>query len=261
MTKQTIMKTKFSPSRVAMLLQRYFFENWSREFLFWGIIIFLFTALDHRIFVISVLFISGLISIIRLQKDQLNDSNGMHYLLLPASNSERITSMILLNTIYHFGMILLSYIIGNLLVVFLYHMIVKIQVPVNWDLFRTTTISMESGVKIVSVQNVFWKLFGFFALFQSAFMLGTLYFKKYAWIKTLLWALAIFFFLFLIQLILFKSVWDIKYLKNAVLPSILMLSDGKAPEFGNIIINYGSYLLLPFLWFASYYRLSEKQIG
>lgn len=254
------MKNNFSIKRIGLLLQRYFLENFYQEIMFWSIITFLFIVIDHRNFVITVLFISGLISSIRLQHELLRGSNGMHYLLIPATHSEKIATTIFLNTLYHFGMILLSYTIGNLLIMFVYHTVLKIQIPVNWDIFELNSTTNVNGIIVATMQNVFWSILGYFALFQAVFMLGTLYFKKNALPQTILVIIGIFLFLFLIQLTLFKALWDVKYLSNAISPAVLMIKDGTLPEFIKIGLHYGSYILLPFIWIVSYFKLTEKEI-
>lgn len=254
------MKKQFNINRIGLLLQRYFLENINQEIMFWCILTFIFTVLDHRVFVIIVLFISGLIYSVRLQKELLRGPNGMHYLLIPATHAEKLTAAIILNTIYHFAMILLSYCLGNLLITLIYNVILKIQVPVNWDLFQVTNTVLVDGMLQASMHNVFWSLLGYFALSQAVFLVGTLYFEKHALPKTFIFLIGAGVFLVVIQLILFKSLWDVKYLSNAILPALIMFSDSTLPNFVKVGLNYGCYLLLPFLWVVGYYRLTEKQI-
>lgn len=254
------MKFTFSFRRVILLIQRYLFENISRELLFWCIITLIFTILDHRSFVIIVLFISGLIYSLRLNKELLRGANGMHFLMIPATQTEKIVSNIFLNTIYHFSMTLLAYTIGNLLVTLIYHVILKIEVPVSWDLFQTSNTVYVNGFMQVIEQNVFWQIFGLFAFSQALFTLGSLYFANNAVFKTVFSILGIGFVLFQFQIFLFKTIWDIKYLSNAIFPMFVMITDSTIPAIVDNAITIGSYLLLPFLWIVGYYRLTEKQV-
>jgi len=254
------MKFTFSFRRVILLIQRYLFENISRELLFWGIITLIFTILDHRSFVIIVLFISGLIYSLRLNKELLRGTNGMHFLMIPATQTEKIVSNIFLNTIYHFSMTLLAYSIGNLLVTLIYHVILKIDIPVSWDLFQTSNTVFVNGFMQVIEQNVFWQIFGLFAFSQALFTLGSLYFINNAVFKTVFSLLGIGLVLFLFQIFLFKTIWDIKYLSNAIFPMFVMITDSTIPAIVDNAITIGSYLLLPFLWIVGYYRLTEKQV-
>jgi len=251
---------EFSFRRVALLLKRYFFENMNREIMFWCIITLLFTILDHRNFVIMVLFASGIISSVRLNKELLTVPGGMHYLLIPATHLEKMVTNILLNTVYHFIMILISYTIGNLLIALIYHFILKMQIPVNWDLFQNTTTINNNGMLESTVLNVFWSIAGLFAFTQALFMLGSLYFRHNAVPKTIFSIAGIIIVLFIVQIILFKTLWDVKYIINAILPSFVMFSDSTLPPLIDKAILIGSYLMLPFLWTVSYFRLAEKQL-
>jgi hypothetical protein len=254
------MEDKYSLSRVTLLLRRYFLENKVQEMMFWFIIIFIFTVLDQRFFVIAILFISGLIYSIRLHKKLLGGPNGIHFLLIPATHSEKLTAAIFLNTFYHFGMTLLSYAIGNLLITLVYQVLLKIEVPINWDLFISTKTILIDGTPQLTTRNEFWVILGYFSLSQSIFLLGMLCFKKNALLKTLLSMAGTGIFLICIQLILFKSLWDVRYLSNAILPAIILFREFRLPDFVMIFINYICYAFLPIMWVVSYFKLTEKQI-
>lgn len=253
------MKNGFSFKRIGLLLQRYFLENMSREIMFWCIIIFTFTVLDNRVFVLTVLFISGLIYSIRLHKDLLKGSNSMHFLLIPATHAEKLASTIFLNTFYHLAMTVLSYSIGNFLISFTYHFILKIQVPVNWDLFQDTSIIAVNGFFQPVVKNVFWSVFGLFAFSQALFTVGSLYFKNNVVTKTIFSIIGLGLFIFILQLIIFKTFWDVKYISNAILPMFVVITDFTIPNVFKTAFVIGSYLLIPFLWTVSYFRLTERE--
>lgn len=253
------MKMQFSFRRIFLLLVRYFFENRNRELLFWSVITLVFTILDHRDFVLLVLFVSGIYYSLRLNKD-LSDKRGIHYLMIPSTHTEKLVSTLFLNTAFHFGMILLAYAIGNLLIMLVYHYILKYEIPVNWDLFQETTSVETDGVYNMYVENVFWKTWGSFALLQAVFTLASLYFKRHVVLKTLLTFFLLGSILVFIQMFLFKTLWDVKYLYNAIFPVLAMISNSEIPVLVDKAYNYGIILLLPFLWIVSYFRLTEKQV-
>ncbi len=259
-SKVNIMINTFSFYRLGLLLKRYFLENLHREIMFWCIIIFTFTVLDNRVFVLIVLFVSGLIYSIRLQKDLLKGSNSLHFLLIPATHTEKLVSSIFLNTFYHLGMTVLSYSIGNLLVSLTYHFILRIDVPVNWDLFIDTSIINVNGILHPVVNNVFWSVFGLFAFSQALFMVGSLYFKNNVITKTFLSIFGFGFAMFLLQLILFKTYWDVKYISNALIPMFVVINDFTIPTVFKSAFVYGSSILIPFLWIVSYFRLTEREV-
>ncbi len=251
---------KFSFTRLALLLNRYFRENMNREIMFWSIMILIFTILDQRDFVVFVLFLSGIYYSVLLNKEISNGVSGMGYFLIPATHVEKLTATILLNTIFHFGMILFAYSIGNLLITLIYHVILKLDIPVNWDLFQVTRQYEINGFIQVSIQNVFWNILGVFAFIQSVFLLGSLYFKGNTVMKTILSIFCFTGIIMLIQIVILKTLWDVKYMKNAILPMLVMINDSNIPELIQKSIVWGSFILLPFMWLISYFRLTEKQI-
>lgn len=245
--------------RIWNLILRYFVENKYRELMYWCVLTFIFTIMDHRIFVIGVLFISGFIYTHRLKISTLQNENGRNFLLTPASATEKLIATILLNTFFHFGMILFTYAFGNLLITAIYQLLLKIDVPVNWDLFHTTNTMVVDGVIQASGHNVFWQLLGLSALSQAVLLAGALFFERYSTLKTLASIIATLGLLTVIQLILFKSLWDVRHLSNAILPTIIMLQNATLPPFVMLAFEYGSFLLLPFVWVISYFRLTEKE--
>lgn len=245
--------------RIWNLILRHFVENKYRELMYWCVLTFIFTIMDHRIFVIGVLFISGIIYTNKIKNSILKNENARNFLLIPASLTEKLTSVILLNTFFHFGMILFTYAFGNILITAIYQLLLKIDVPVNWDLFHTTNTIVVDGVIQASEHTVFWQLLGLSSLSQAVLLAGALFFERYSTLKTLASVIAILGLLAFIQLILFKSLWDVRHLSNAILPAIIMLQNATLPPFVMLAIEYGSFILLPFLWIISYFRLTEKE--
>jgi len=253
-------KDIFYIRRVILLLKRYFLENLSREIMFWCIITFIFTVLDSRIFVLIVLFVSGLIYSIRLHNDLLKGAKGIHYLLIPATHGEKLVASIILNTIYHFAMTILAYSIGNLLVTLTYHYLLKMAVPVNWDLFQETSTVVIDGFYVPDVKNVFWSVFGLFGFSQALFMLGSIYFKNNIVFKTIFSLFAIGFVVVIVQLVMFKTLWHVKHLANTILPVFVIITDATIPTIIKNVAVIGSYLFIPILWTISYFSLTEKEV-
>ncbi|HLP05670.1 MAG TPA: hypothetical protein VK152_09600 [Paludibacter sp.] len=247
-------------SNVILQVRRYFWENLNSELSFWAIITLLFTILDQRDFVIAVLFLSGVYKTARISKEIRSNKKNIRYFLLPISHAEKAGAFFLLNTVYHFIMTITAYCIGNLLVTFTYHQILHLQVPVNWDLFQKTISIDTNGVYQLKTENAFWGILMFFALSQSVFALGTLYFKRFAVTKTFFSVVLILGILLFTQVVLFKTLWSVKHLENALYPSLLMINNSTLPAFVNTIVVSGSCVALPFLWITSYFRLSEKQV-
>lgn len=250
----------FSITRIILLIRKYIYENLYREIMFWCIVSISFMALDHRIFVLFVLFLSGLINGVHIYNYFLKKSNKMRFLMIPASQSEKILTIFALNTIYHFSMILIAYSVANLLVTFVYHYILKLQIPVNWDLFSVNNTIYINGYTQKIKQNVFFNIFGIFALCQSIFTFGFFYFNTNRFSKTVLSVITIGLGIMALQFGLFKYLWDVKHISNAVYPVIVMLTDSTVPAIVDNAFLIAYYIFFPILWIISYFKFSEKQI-
>lgn len=254
------MQLDFSLMRIILMIRKYFYENIKREIMCWCIITILFILLDHRVFVLFVLFTSGLINLAHLHNEFYQKSTKTGFLMMPASQSEKIFSLFLLNTLYHFIMILIAYSVANLLVTFVYHSFLKLQVTVNWDLFNlNNTIYLNGYIQKVK-QNVFFNIFGLFALSQSIVSLGFLYFKNNQLFKTVISILVIILSIAALQVGLFKTLWEVKYISNTLYAIIVMISDSTVPAIIDNAMLVGSYLAFPTLWVISYFTLTEKQV-
>lgn len=253
------MKDTFSLNRIRLLLERYFVENVYREILFWSIIALIFTVFDQRTFVITVLFISGLFFSANLFKQLWQGNNSTFYMLLPATHTEKLIATIFLSSIYHFGMTVFAYTIGNMLVTLIYHTMLRIDIPVSWDLFYSTSNYIENGFMQTAVKNEFWEIWGKFAVMQAIVMVGALYFKRYATLKTIASIGFLVIILIAIQLLFFKTVWDVKHLHNAFFNVIVMYNDGTLPPVLGQLLSISIFVLIPYFWMISYFKLKERQ--
>lgn len=253
------MKNTLSLNRIRLLLERYFVENVYREILFWSIMSLIFTVFDQRIFVISVLYISGLFFSVHLFKQLWQGTNGYFYMLLPATHTEKLIATLFLSSVYHFGMTIFAYTIGNMLVTLIYHFMLRIDIPVSWDLFYSTTNYIENGFMQTAVKNEFWEIWGKFAILQAVMMVGALYFKRYATLKTIASVALFGLLLVVIQLLFFKTVWDVKHLHNALFNVIVMYNDGTIPLLLEQVFIIILYVMIPYFWLIAYYRMKELQ--
>ena len=254
------MNTNFRIKNTSLLLKRYFVENAYREILFWSIISLIFTVLDQRDFVQLVIIVSGLIFSNNLYKELWNAPSSIHFFMIPATQAEKITVAIFLNTVYFFAMSLLAYTLGHLLVIFVYHLILKIEIPISWDLFKVTKTIFVNGQTYVSTETVFWKTLGNFAFIQALSMVGSLYFKINSTTKTIISLIGIAVLIGILQIIMMRlflgkvGMTDIIVYLNIASESI------NNSKFIDYSIRIFSYLLIPYLWIISYFKLTEKQV-
>lgn len=247
-----------SIQRILQIVRLYLGENMNTEFVFWAIVTFLFTVLDHRNFVIFVLYLSAVVRTLQFRKRVLYGVGAVRFQMLPAAIHEKLAALVVINSLYHFAMTCIAYCLGNLLIYLIYHLILKIQIPINWDLFSYTNTILIDGVIHASIKNVFFSLFGHFALAQGILLTGMLYFRRFSLLKTLLAVLGTITGIAALQVFLFKALWDVEHLSNAILPSIIMLQNNTLPNAVNTIVLYGAYVLLPFVWLSAYFRMKEN---
>ena len=254
------MKTNFNIQRISLLLKRYFVENSYREIMFWSIIILVFTVFDQRDFVKIVLYISGLVFSVNLYKELWNAPSSIHFFMIPATQIEKITVAVLLNTLYFFVMTLLAYFLGHMLIILVYHLILKIQIHINWDLFEATKTIFMNGKTYVSINNEFWKILGNFAFIQALSMVGSLYFKNNSTLKTMISIFGIAIIIGITQLLLMKIFLGDISLADSIVYINIAINNPNVPTTIEYLIRFIGYLLIPFLWLVSYFRLTEKQV-
>jgi hypothetical protein len=183
----------------------------------------------------------------------------MHYLLIPATHAEKLTANILLSTFYFFIMTVVTYSIGNLLGTSIMNQILGTSNPVSWDLFHSVA-EHNYGQITVSPTNGFWDLLTSFAAIQATFMLGSLYFNRNAVGRTMLSLLGIGIVLSIIQLSLIKIIFGSLSMTGEMFSMNIMLNDSAFTSGIETALKTGGYLLIPFLWVVSYFRLTEKQV-
>lgn len=253
------MKPKINLFHIKQIIQIYLVENIYREILWWSLLSLIFVAFDYRGFVLFMLFFNGVLYAAHLFPALWSKERSTHYLTLPASIFEKTIAGIFLNCFYPFLMTLLAYCIGNGLIILIYHTFLHIYIPIQWDLFTSSTVFIENGAMQTMVNNHFIAIFTAYCFQQSILLVGSLYFEKFSIVKTGFAAILTFVFFGLVQIGLLKWVWDVKYLKNAFLGLLVLYNDGAIPEILFSLVTLATGILTLFLWVTSFYRIGEKQ--
>jgi len=251
------MNTTFSFNRLGLLIKRYFVENKQRELSFWGIVIVVFMIMHESTAIEVFFYVSGFIFAARMFKIFSYTPGGMHYLLIPATHFEKLITAILLSTVYFFIMLLISYSIGNALGTTLGNLIFNMQNPVSLDLFQMESITKVWGNQVVT-HNGLVSIFLNFALIQSVFLLGSVYFKKNAIGRTFLTFIFITIVIGLIEVLILRVTFGTFSLTGQNM-NLTISGDNLFPGFeqaGKIV----KYLMIPFFWVVAYFRLTEKQV-
>jgi hypothetical protein len=254
------MNTTFNFNRLGLLLKRYFIENKTTEMTYWGILILVFTLIHNAETARTIIYIMGFIFAAKQFKIFAYTPGGMHYLLIPATHLEKLVCNILLTTVYFFTMITISYSIGNIIGTYLYNIVLSISNPVSWEFFGSTDVhSVGNNIDLLQ-GNVFLNMIVKFLVIQSIFMLGSVYFKRNAIGKTLLTLFAFTIFIGIIEVFFLKGIFgEMSFARN--MHSFSFNADNSdLQESFRYGLNIFNYLLIPFLWIVTYFRLKEKQV-
>jgi hypothetical protein len=242
------------------MLKRYFIENKNKEIMYWGILILVFTLVHKAETAVTIMYIMGFIFAAKQFKIFAYTPGGMHYLLIPATHLEKLISNILLVTVYFFSMIVIVYSIGNIAGTSLYNLLFSHSDPVTWEFFNSTN-SHSFGNSIDLIQgNAFLSMIVTFLTSQSIFMLGSVYFKRGALGRTWLALFALTIILGIIEVFILKGLFGgMSSIRNMNSISIMSGNSTTITMIENGFKIF-SYLLIPYLWLVTYFRLTEKQV-
>ena len=261
------MAAKFNFNRMWLLLQRYFIENRNREFFSWSIviIIFMFARNSAEFFGIVIIF-SGMGFCERFFREIHSPTTGLSYFMIPATQEEKTVISIFMTTVYYFGMMLIVYVIGNLVGTLLNNLLANFwfdlfsSKPLRWVLFEN--VENASGLNgIFSGESYIWRYFKIFIFSQAIFTFGSIYFSKSALFKTVLTLFAIGLVYGTILAFGLKGSFE-QYSDS--MNKIMEINGTVAVGSGNIFNTAAGsiifYLLIPYLWVMSYFKLTEKEV-
>ncbi len=217
----------------------------------------------HVSFYIQLLFIGGFISTSFAFREVRQNGAGIFYITLPASQFEKFASKLLVTSV--------GYALGSLV-------------------FYTATAAASEGINhlIFGAGNGFFNPFGLtvlravgiYLLAQSIFLLGSIWFKKLAFVRTVLW----------LSLFAFAAVLVAAVAARIILADHFVMSAAQAgsAKVGGLTLNWSKDFLMsafgpgspgypgllvfktiaqvllvalaPVCWLATYFRLRETEV-
>ncbi len=199
----------------------------------------------------NVLIIGGLIYASSMFSDLHHPQKGIQYIMLPASMEEKLLSKLIMGTI--------GYTLTVIVFFYLFSLIMSC--------FSLLISGHVTALFNPLVSNVGWEILNFIVI-QSVFMLGSVYFKRSPFFKTIL-ALFVFFFLASIcGILIIRLVYHDFFGKfinggsmNLNIPDITgYINNSFARNIPGIAKILYWFVMAPVFWVVSYFRLKETEV-
>ena len=186
-------------------------------------------------------------------------AKGINFLLVPASAFEKLLCSLFYTVVLFFVFFVVTFYLVDLLMVSIVN-----SFP------GTEKISVVNVFKIIIVRfnkdsTINFLLFYFSV--QSAFLLGSVYFEKYSFVKTIICGFVACFSLFCLMILFSEVILPDGDYPMGFLTSYLIYVDGvqdhlvQIPRWiGEVFRFLVMYAVAPFFWIVTYYRLKEKQV-
>ncbi|HMI63618.1 MAG TPA: hypothetical protein VK518_22030 [Puia sp.] len=225
---------------------------------------FQYSAYFVGLYLVGCLYANSLFTALSSRKE------GLGYLALPASQLEKLLCTVLFGVVFFFiSFTLLFYLVDIPMVQFANHLIVKYPrfIPDTNQLIQPVKVynifTAEGGM--IPEKNFHTFLLGYFAV-QSAFLLGSVYFTRYSFIKTVVYAL-----LFMLVFVVFQSQILQYMLPDGWHTDLTFWHKGDFLAGEEQIVRLSSlteklfiylafFSLPPIFWVIAYYRLKEKEL-
>ncbi len=204
-------------------------------------------AVQNGVFVIG-LFIAGGVFTNSMFQEFSNPQSGIWFLSIPATHSEKVITSILISVVLFLIIYFPTFYLADILY-----------------LLATNQFSLETILN--PFKDGFYQFLFFYLVFNGIILLGSIIFKKYSFIKTLLAGiLVIILFNYANTLILQSLIPEANVVSTTVFDSFLFRHEGE-----NITVSLSTHsdflsavfvrFILPVaIWFTVWLKLKEKQI-
>jgi|GEM_PF-1676968 hypothetical protein len=240
------MNNTLSINRIGLLFKRFFIQNLRKDIRLVGaaaacsaVMHFLQFPLTMGPLTPVVLFVS-LYAAGTIYKLYANRNHGLVYTMLPASTLEKVIVNILLVSVYYVILAFIADFIGAIL-----GRITTYLLDVGLNGFTAAELNFD-----LSFQNQFGRCLLVLAMFQSIFLFGSIYFRKFAIVKTILVGLGLLFAVILVIFIMATTIMDTTSYYTYT-PSF--------GEFRYLDVIVAACITL-FFWGMSYLRLRETEV-
>jgi hypothetical protein len=188
-------------------------------------------------------------------------SKGINFLLVPASAFEKL----LCSLVYTVLLFLLVFTATFYLVDVLMVSIAKAFGVSTGEKFSVANVF--DVINLPFTRDTTLNLLSFFFSVQAAFLLGSVYFEKYSFIKTAICGFVGGFIIFCFFYFFNAQLFDDGAYYRGFLTSYRVKVNGASERLvqipawiGEVLRFLALYAIAPFLWLVTYYRLKEKQV-
>lgn len=206
-----------------------------------------------------MLFVIGTFYPSQYFRDLGSKARGSNFLLVPASSFEKVLCSILFTVVLFFIVFVAGFYLADVLMVSLSNSVNTSSPAKVINIFTTSLFELSNN----SSSSV---LFVFFSI-QSLFLLGSVYFPKYSFIKTVISGFVIYFILFAFVYLLYSQLMPRGGYTSGFMTSFLVRIDGQSDQLirlpvwvEHLLLYLVTYAFAPFLWLVTWHRLKEKQV-
>lgn len=186
-------------------------------------------------------------------------AKGINFLLVPASALEKLLCSLLYTVFLFFIVFIAAYYLVDFLMVAIAGRFTGAGKPAVVNVFRVIVLRFNKDTTL--------NFLLFFFSVQSAFLLGSVYFEKYSFIKTIIGGFVAGFILFCFLYLFNEALLPEGDYPRGFLTGYRVYVDGvhdrfiKAPAWiGHLFHFVLMYAVAPFAWIVTYFRLKEKQV-
>ena len=207
------------------------------------------------------LFVFGTFYASQYFRDLGSNPKAINFLMVPASTFEKLLCSILYVVVLFFAVFVAIFYLVDFLMINVTKTFTAPGVPVP----RMINV-FKSFVMRFNADSTVNQLLFFFSI-QSAFLLGSVYFRKYSFIKTIISGSIVFLILFCLLYFFYNHLLPDGEFPRGFFTSFLVRVDGtndrlvEIPEWiGQLLRFVLLYGIAPFFWLVTYFRLKEKQV-
>jgi len=270
----------FHFNRFALLVAKHWADNKKRYGLsilaFIGLLItwFVFTILTgfdsnpmgrevQTITYFFALFATGTFYASQYFSDLGSRPKGINFLLVPASAFEKLLCSLLYSVLLFFVVFTALFYLVDVLLVGL----AKAFTAPPATGGKPTVVNVFDIVNVPFNKDTMLNFLCFFFSAQAAFLLGSVYFEKFNFIKTIICGFVVGFILFCLMYVLNAKLLPDGDYSRGFFTTYRVYVDGvndhlvQLPAWiGQVLRFLVLYGIAPFLWIVTYYRLKEKQV-